>query len=120
MIVFSLYHQNIYNSSNLTYILFFWKHMFSENVVFVSTIKIFIYYQILHILHLFSLEYTLFLLLFFFGQQHTGTAYDLECVEHFETNPNDYYTMSKQGIYKIYFFERIFFVWGGLSIIYTY
>ena len=25
------------------------------------------------------------------------TAYDLECVEHFETNPNDYYTMSKQG-----------------------
>ena len=26
------------------------------------------------------------------------TAYDLECVEHFETDPMDYYTMSKEGI----------------------
>ena len=26
------------------------------------------------------------------------TAYDLECVEHFETNPDDYYTMSREGI----------------------
>ena len=26
------------------------------------------------------------------------TAYDLECVEHFETNPHDYYTMSREGI----------------------
>ena len=65
----------------------------------------------------------LFFLFFYFfllDNNNTGTAYDLECVEHFETNPNDYYTMSKQGIYNIYFFERIFFVWGGLSIIYTY
>ncbi len=26
------------------------------------------------------------------------TAYDLECVEHFETDPMDYYTMSREGI----------------------
>jgi dynein heavy chain len=26
------------------------------------------------------------------------SAYDLECVEHFETNPKDYYTMSREGI----------------------
>jgi dynein heavy chain, axonemal len=26
------------------------------------------------------------------------SSYDLECVEHFETDPNDYYTMSREGI----------------------